>query len=198
MTNSEAYLNVRNRLKDEVGNIIDNLVILYPGAGGGYWALARLLFPVIESIGSLKYGNRSTSKNLTDIFENELACVNPKYASYSQVIAQMYRNSLIHQDELRSISYEGKIIHWSVKLNIPSENLVITHREDVGQYWVSLDLTSLYKDLLTVCNALVDSPNNEAAERYEKWKLQKVTSQDSNTSMVNQLDQIIRPFTGTV
>lgn len=89
-----AFQKIEVRLKEEVGSLIE-LVRL--GRAHGYfkdtapfWSLARILFPIVESLGRLLLRSGS-SANLKYGLEQ----LGKEYKGKSVLISLMYRHSLI-------------------------------------------------------------------------------------------------------
>jgi len=67
------------------------------------------MFPVAESLGDLIYRNdNATAHNLWSVFQNDFGQVRPAYRGKAALLAQLYRHSLTHHDELRILESNGR------------------------------------------------------------------------------------------
>src|SRR5690349_15078597 len=118
MTNKDAFEAVEQRLRDDFPPVF----ALFGRGVAPMWLVARGLFPIAESIGSLLFASTSTSQRLTRLFEEVLSRQRPEYASLSHIIAQIWRNGLIHGDEPPALKTGRKLIAWSLSVNGPARN----------------------------------------------------------------------------
>lgn len=135
-----------------------------------FWLLARELFPVAESIGDLIYKDKPTI-NLTNVLENDFSKLRPEYTDKGKMIALLYRHSLIHQDEPRSI-YSGNItINWSLafidgRYHLQVSDIDRRRRTCVMQF----DLRTFYEDILALLELYKENgPKRGIAARYNSW-----------------------------
>src|SRR5262245_47225771 len=112
-SDKEAFQQILGRLEGEVGTMLKLIEVgriekgWFPNTAP-FWSLVRMMFPIAESIGDLIYRKESTVQNLQSVLNTNFEAVRPGYAENSAVITMIYRHSLIHQDELRSLKTSGK------------------------------------------------------------------------------------------
>lgn len=187
---SQAYQNMLNRLVDDVGpvwNLVD-----HTDDYGPYWLLMRSMMPVAESIGDLIYRHDSTSQNLEDLIENELAEVRPIYKGKGALITVLYRHSLMHQDEPRSLYCGNITIDWNVaymdgRFHLTTSNKDSRRRSCTMQF----DLRSFYEDLQEVLKRCIrNGPRKGVVKRYNSWSFlnlnKTVRSQAKKTLLQKQ------------
>ena len=129
-SDQQAFQQVLGRLEGDVGTLIQ---LVNEGKNHGYfpntapfWALVRMMFPIAESVGDLIYRDSSPAKNLISVFEKEFEAVRAGYLGKAKILAQLYRHSLIHQDELRVLQTGGKECGWVVSFDGRPRHLKIT------------------------------------------------------------------------
>ena len=106
------YLNdVKNRLSDDVLPYLLTIKSVYQktGKGVGFWALTRMIFPVIESVSDTIYRDRSSLKKRAKLLRN-------LGIEYPFLTWEMFRNTLMHNDEMTVAYYRGKKITWSLSI----------------------------------------------------------------------------------
>ncbi len=99
----------------------------------GYWSLVRLIFPAIEAMSAIC--GISSRRFLQDVLK----------VPHGYLVWELYRNSLLHSEELRFGVYKNKSIAWSISINGAG------HRVDLDQTKsyriVTIDITRLFKDI---------------------------------------------------
>lgn len=189
----QAYQNILNRLVDDVGPVWE---LVNSRKYSPFWLLTRSMMPVAESIGDLIYKNESTSKNLEDLIENELATVRPIYRGKGALIAVLYRHSLMHQDEPRSLYCGNITIHWNVafidgRYHLKTSNKDTRRRSCIMQF----DLRSFYEDLQQVLhNCIKYGPRKGVAKRYNSWSFLNIESTSYAKARKTLLKQQARDF----
>lgn len=163
-----AFEKIEKRLQGDVGTLIR---LIRFGQKNGYfnntapfWALARMLFPIAESLGSLLLaGNPSANlKYGLDLLGNN-------YQGISALISLMYRHSLMHQDELRVLKIVRTCVTWHLTFDTPNDHLRVT-RFRKGLYEIKFDLTQFYSDLLTkLQKPKTNISKKKIRERYNNW-----------------------------
>jgi len=190
---SQAYENVLNRLVDDVGPVWDLVNIREYSP---FWLLARAMMPIAESIGDLIYKNESTSKNLEDLIENELAFVRPIYKGKGALIVVLYRHSLMHQDEPRSLYCGNITINWNVAFIDGRYHLKTFDRERSNRSCtMQFDLRSFYEDLQQVLeNCIRNGPRIGVAKRYNSWSFLNIETTSYNATRKAILKQQVKNF----
>lgn len=189
-SDNHAFILMIGRFEGEVGTIkyLVDQVKLNPHnfsyenchylINGGYpnWALLRMMMPIVESIGALLFDSGS-SANLRKVLEKEFFKYNKQYKKNSYNLQELYRNSIMHQDEMRVIIDEkGKEIRWCISYGMPERHLEI--EKDSQGIYIRFDLDAFYSDINKVLNELCyRSKKNEwrgiIKERYNKWTAKK-------------------------
>lgn len=190
---SQAYQNVLNRLVDDVGPVWE---LVNSRKYSPFWLLTRSMMPVAESIGDLIYRNDSTSKNLEDLIENELAAVRPIYKGKGALIAVLYRHSLMHQDEPRSLYCGNITINWNVafidgRYHLKTSNKDTRNRSCTMQF----DLRSFYEDLQQVLNNCIkNGPRKGVVKRYNSWSFLNIETTSYTTARKTLLKKQTKDF----
>ena len=193
ITDQKAFSNVKERLQHDVGMLI-NLVLkekqINSDLVAPFWAFARMLFPVAESIGDLIYRG-SSSDNLVNLFKNDLSKYNENYAKVAGLVTLMYRHSLTHQDEMRSLMDENtRCYGWGLGFANTLSHLEILDLDRGRSIPVTIqfDLGQFYDDLLRVLDdKLKDDFCGKAGRRYEEWKLCWLPQDDENITKIERL-----------
>ena len=169
---TDAFQNVKNRLVDDVGGIL--LTNRIDGLFTPFWAVARMLFPIAESIGDLIYQNDiHPTINLEQVFQNEFEEARIGYKNKANLIAQLYRHSLTHTDELRELKHNEMICTWLLALD-RSANHLSSERLSENVIRIHFDLLQFYDDIKKVLDNLVikaakNTFNDKIKERYNGW-----------------------------
>lgn len=168
-TDAEAFRHICGRLQGDVGRLIQASTAIAQADGTApFWALVRMLFPVAESLGDLMHQSEHSSDNLLKGIE-ALEGVRPGYKDKAAILALLYRHSLMHTDEMRSLNAGGKVVEWRLAFSEPADHLKVD-RVDAKTVRITLDLTSFYDDLLAICQANTkNSFGGKAAARYNAW-----------------------------
>lgn len=194
-TDQQAFQQVLARLESDVGTLI-RLVI--EGKARGYfpntapfWALVRMMFPIAESIGDLIYRDSSTAKNLISVLETDFEVVRVGYFGKAKILAQLYRHSLIHQDELRSLRTGGKECRWEVSFGERIHHLKVTQvPPDIR---IKFDTTAFYDDLVAVCHSVQTKQwNDEVKNRYNSWLVYDLDPESNKKRIVEVISEIGR------
>ena len=171
-SDQQAFQQVLGRLEGDVGTLIQ---LVREGKNRGYfpntapfWALVRMMFPIAESVGDLIYRDSSTARNLISVLEKEFEAVRVGYLGKAKILAQLYRHSLTHQDELRSLAAGGKECGWVVSFDERAQHLNVTKAPP--RVSIQFDTTAFYDDLAAVCRAALAAQwNDEVKNRYNSW-----------------------------
>lgn len=173
----DAYARIQARLLEDLEPVWE---LINRRNYSPFLLLARELFPIAESIGDLIYQGRPTV-NLTKVIDNDFSKIGPEYAGKGKIISQLYRHSLIHQDEPRSI-YSGNItVDWSIAYIDGRNNLIVRdidrrRRSCVMQF----DLRTFYEDMLLLLEQYkTKGPKRGVAAQYNSWTFKSY--QDNET-----------------
>ena len=170
-----AFARVRARIEGDVGSLIE---LIRLGQKNGhfnntapFWSLARMLFPIVESLGCLLLRGQSTSANLKYGLEH----LNAEYKGISAIISLVYRHSLMHQDELRTLRKARTSITWNLRFDSPNEHLIVT-KFGRGLYEIKFDLTKFYQDILSKLKELENVYfKKQVQKEYNSWLLFKLS-----------------------
>lgn len=153
---------VKKRLEQEVG-IYFNLLfeaqdknVDFPKVG--FWAGIRLIMPVIDALSEVLL-----RKSKNDLRPKPVRFME-KYLSidYPYLVWEMYRHSLIHCDELRSIVYRKHKVSWGVSIGLDSHSFLSSQ--------TMIDLTKLYGDLISFLEREIpEAKGSVYVERYIKF-----------------------------
>jgi hypothetical protein len=150
-SDAQAFRHIARRFQDEVGGIIRN--IDFENGPVPFWALIRIMFPVVESIGDLIYReDRATARNLRSVLEREFANIRSAYRGKAALLALLYRHSLTHDDELRTITSKRQKIGWMITSDQSGEHLTVVKPRPRLRVIVFQPL-ALYQDVLDVCES---------------------------------------------
>jgi hypothetical protein len=135
------------------------------------------MMPIAESIGDLIYKTDPT-KNLELLIDNDLSKIRPIYKGKGTIISLLYRHSLIHQDEPRSI-YAGNItIEWNLAFIDGRHHLLTLSKDTRRRVCVmSFDLRSFYEDLIALLELYkIKGPKRGVVTRYNSWTFLNIAS----------------------
>jgi hypothetical protein len=174
-SDDQAFKQVLARLEGDVGTIIT--AVLREKTNGRWpdtaplWALVRMMFPIAESLADLVYRTEKTADNLRRLFEREFEGVRRGYAGKAAILTLLFRHSLTHTDELRSLRSAGVEVGWKLSFAMPGGHLQVG-RSGAGEYGIWFDTTAFYDDLAAVCRNQISSAWGGAVmARYNGWLL---------------------------
>jgi hypothetical protein len=174
-SDKQAFDQVLARLENDVGTM--HFVIAKAKEAGAWkdtaplWGLVRMTFPIAESVGALIHDSQDgTVQNLILILENEFEAVRPgAYKGKANILALLFRHSLTHTDEMRSLLTNGKEVGWSLSWNMRADHMKVL-KPAPGIYGIHFDITAFYDDLVNVCRAaVVKTWNGRVMNRYNDW-----------------------------
>jgi hypothetical protein len=145
---------VRERLLNDVGPYFDlaHRIHRRTGRGVGFWASARMVFPVVEGVATVIYRSRAKGKPPVRLLE-KLGIKFPNLAW------EMYRHTLMHNDEMASAAYRGRTVRWGITLG-------------GGHSWpkgrLRIDTKKLYVDLLKFLEREIMSSHKNNAHVWVK------------------------------
>jgi hypothetical protein len=109
MSRVDYLTGVRSRLADDVSIYFEKLDDeAATGNLVGFWGSARLLFPVIEAVAKTIYRPALGTDNRVQRLLRSLGI------EYPELVWQMYRNSLSHNDHLAHIAHGNRTVKWSI------------------------------------------------------------------------------------
>lgn len=133
MPKADFLLGVLHRLQGDVGPYFALIHSIQRKTGRqvGFWALARMLFPVVEAVAYVIYRTAGAKNGPAKLLER-------LGFKYPHVVWQMYRNTLMHHDEMATASCLGRRIAWGLGLGTG---------HGWGEGLIQVDLRKLYVDL---------------------------------------------------
>jgi hypothetical protein len=173
-SDKHAFRQVLGRLENEVGTLIRLIEEAKKGSRyfkntAPFWSLTRILFPIAESLGDLIYRNVSPVKNLTSVLGTEFETERSGYKGKEATLALLYRHSLTHQDEVRSVVAPTRECRWRLSYDERADHLQVVRktRRVVG---IQFDTTAFYDDVVSVCRtAMRKRWGGEVKKRYNGW-----------------------------
>ncbi len=168
-SDKQAFRQILLRLEGDVGTILQ---LISKGKKEGFlpfWALLRMTFPIAEAVGDLIYRNDKTAQNLQSVLENEFETVRSGYRGKAATLALLFRHSLTHTDELRTLVIGKREVGWWVSWSGQTDHLKLFPNVD-GMDVIRFDTTAFYEDLVAVChNAMGQSWSGQVMKRYNGW-----------------------------
>lgn len=155
------------------------------GAKAPFWALARSMFPIAESLAWLLHPDETagTSARLSWLLREVIGSTEPGYKDLASIICQVWRHGLTHGDEPPFLIIDcpqvagggrdfskAKSMSWKLALGSSNHLKVIKHSTQSGQF--TFCLVHFYSHLLGVTNdqALWSNlPPGQAMSRYNAW-----------------------------
>lgn len=125
---------ILTRLETEYIPIL-NLIIEYNNKNErkiGFWSLIRIIFPVIESVASI------IGKQKEDFLSEDLN------VPFGHLVWELYRNALMHTDELRYAVYKGKTISWSAHIEIENKKHFIAKHTATHPTTIHINISQLF------------------------------------------------------
>lgn len=193
-SDQQAFQQVLGRLESDVGTIHQLVeqskkVGYFPNTAP-LWALVRMTIPIAEATGDLIYGKTSTG-NLICLLENDFEAVRPgAYKGKSNILALMFRHSLTHTDELRSLFTGGKEMGWLLSSNQHANHMQVA-KADTHALILYFDTTAFYDDLVAVCRAaMAKTWNGEVMNRYNGWLMYDLDQARQTQNVRNGIREI--------
>lgn len=182
-SNQDAVRRVQERLQNDVGFFVNQCI---QQRQAPFWALARTMFPIAESLAYLLYGDnpRGTAARLSRFIREELGSSNPNYIPLASIICQVWRHGLTHGDEppflvvgaitdatgARDFS-SAKAMSWKLAFGAQNQHLQVQAlNPQTSQF--TFCLTTFFADLQLVTadtGRWSGFPSDEVKDRYNKW-----------------------------
>jgi len=190
-SDKEAFELIRVHLENDVGTIL-TLIEEHNAKhsktnGTPYWALVRMMFPNAEALGDLIHQNKSTSQNLTSVLEAEFEEVRPGYKGKAATLALIYRHSLTHTDELRTLVVDKRAkVKWRLSCFEKDTHLRV-ESEGPDTLRLSFDTTAFYDNLVEVCdNAIGKQWGGRVKATYDKWLVLNLDPKKKDNTQVEK------------
>lgn len=164
---SDFLKSVKQRLNNEVNPYFSCILGIQPDTGAvvGFWALVRMIFPVIEALSA-------GLKTDLSILLVELGI------EYPNITWEIYRHSLMHRDTLRYIKYKNQHVGWVIGIG---------QSHAVAKGNVSLDLEDLYSKLIEYIDKQISSSGDEEIEFETGLELQ-----NPYLALERELDKLLK------
>ena len=181
-SDAQAFQQIASRFQDEVGRILARVDFVRGPVP--FWALMRTMFPIAESLGDLIYRkDQATAQNLRSILENEFESVRLGYAANAAILALLYRHSLTHHDELRTIVSGSREVGWRVSSADDTNHLQV-HTASPGLFIIEFQPRAFYSDIVKVCaQAATRTWGGKVMARYNGWMLLDLASVSQNSTV---------------
>ena len=196
-SDEEAFRQILGRLENDVGTILQ---LISKGKKEGFfpdtapfWALLRMTFPIAEAVGDLIH-RASTGQNLQSVLENEFEAVRAGYQGKAAILTLLFRHSLAHTDELRTLVIGQREVGWSVSWSEQTSHLSLLNVPGIDVA-IRFDTTAFYEDLVAVCHNAMDKPwDGQVMKRYNEWLTFDIdnTSKRIKESAINELTKLQR------
>lgn len=196
-SDEQAFRQILGRLENDVGTILKLILKsrkegLFPGTAP-FWALLRMTFPIAEAVGDLIYRNK-TALNLQSVLENELEAVRAGYRGKAAILTLLFRHSLAHTDELRTLIIGEREVGWSVSWSEQMSHLSLLNVPGI-EVAIRFDTTAFYEDLVAVCQNAMGKPwGGQVMKRYNGWLTFDIdkTSKRIKESAINEFAKLQR------
>ncbi|MCA9396950.1 MAG: hypothetical protein KC649_07240, partial [Candidatus Omnitrophica bacterium] len=109
----------------------------------GVWSLARMLFPIIESVAEVIYPRHGADRSPESKLLKQLGIRCPV------LVWHMYRNSLMHNDCLQRVLYRKQEISWSISASGSAYHTFKNNQ-------IHIDIKRLYSDLKSFLSLAID------------------------------------------
>lgn len=156
MSKSAFLSSVGQRLRNDVGPYLGTIQTVHArtGKGVGFWGLARMIFPVVEAVSTVVYRIRLKSGGTRE--RQPVRLLRELGFEYPNLVWEMYRHTLMHNDEMASAEYYRRRVVWEIRVGGG-------HSHDRGR--LSIDAKRLYDDLL----AFLDREASASAKSTLVW-----------------------------
>lgn len=176
----QAYIGKKQYLLDMKGRLEDEVYPLLRCCWGiadrrqiGYWAMIRLLMPVVEATGEVVYPG---AKNPGSKVLHELG------VPYPEIAWRLFRHCLLHGDELVQVIHDQSEQHagWTISFG---------GNHDKKKLNVCIDVDKLYNDLFTFLDEKA-----KITPEYEEVELRAVRisdkEQSKNALLKNEVEEL--------
>lgn len=134
LTRIDFLSSVKKRLENDVEpyfNCISDLKRT-TNKSVGFWALVRMILPVIDAVSEVIYRKKKEQAKPIRLLEK-------LGIRYPNLVWEMFRHSLIHNDELRPAVYRGQSVTWEIRIG--------GNHEYINNH-IALDMRQLYEDFI--------------------------------------------------
>jgi hypothetical protein len=109
---------VHERLKNDVEPYFDLIekINRETGRAIGFWALVRMIFPIIEAVGSVIHKGVSDKGGIKISINKHLKLMDELKVPCSGLVWEIYRHSLMHGDRPRKAVYRKQKVNWELRI----------------------------------------------------------------------------------
>lgn len=137
--------------------------------GKGFFSLLRITFPYITFMGGL-YKGKDETKNSIAFMEDYMGKINPLYKEISDLIYNIYRHGLIHNNMPKVSEIDGRYLSWVITFNDDTHLDVSVENNNVK---LPISPNKLYLDLIDSIQTYINdfdnpSKSNELIENFVK------------------------------
>jgi hypothetical protein len=138
---------VRQRFVNDIRPYIVAIELVYrlTGRGIGNFALPRMIFPVVEAVATVIYRERQGTERPPVRLLRALGF------EFPNLVWEMYRHTLMHNDEMACATYRGRTVVWRIGFNTG-------HSWQSGQ--LQIDGLQLYNDFLAFLDREASRPRS--------------------------------------
>jgi|GEM_PF-4664567 len=154
----------------------------YIKSGSGFFALPRIIFPVIDFLGALYKGSNS-SRNAYLFMRDYLGQVKREYTLYGDLIYYIYRHGLVHTQMPKIIKVKNTNIGWTITF----DDVLHLNISPVGlkPFNVYLSPHQLFLDLCKAINIYIsdfDDPTkrNDLLDKFKEGFIEMARVYDPN------------------
>lgn len=147
---STVLLDIRQRLLADVAPYFP----VVESQSVGFWALVRMIFPVVEAAAAIVFPVKGRERAPVRLLR-ELGFEHPN------LVWEMYRHTLSHNDEMAVAEYRGRKIAWGISVGGG-------HIERDGR--LNVDAKQLYQDLVALLASQAQKAGNTQAWVKESFR----------------------------
>jgi hypothetical protein len=173
----EFLSEVRQRLEADITPYLTTIQTIHDqtGRGVGFWALARMIFPVVEAVSSVLYRTGKKQKE-----RRPVRLLRQLGFEYPNLVWEMYRHTLMHTDEMASASYMGRRVNWGIAVGNG-------HLWDEGTGYLQVDVKELFADFLEFLKRMESDRRSATKSLWVKESFRLNEAYNKNTR-----DEILR------
>lgn len=172
----EYLRGIQGRLEDEIAPLLQFCKQVADRRQIGFWVMIRLLMPIVEAVGYVKYPElRDSAKYASQVLKD----LNVPYPKLSW---RVFRDCLIHSDEITHFFNDHKQLYagWQISFG---------GRHEKKKLLLSVDVEQLYEDLYTYIGKMIEETND--TDRVELRGV-RVSQQelDNDPELKKEYDQL--------
>lgn len=163
--------NVKIRLENDVAPYMKLIKKIQntTGVGIGFWALVRMIFPIIDELSNTLY--RKSRKNKY----KHIKLLQKLGLKFPNLIWEMYRNGLIHHDIPRKILYKDIEIKWGIKTSGKHE-----YKKDM----ILININQVYDSLVYFIKSEINKAKNKSIYMHIGVKYNKKLGKELKNEII--------------